>query len=431
MLTVYSEHITPRLEYICDLLFQDMVGIDIMLSSDRDSLNPAHACINYSNEEIEGVPFIRPHGLLSNSEVRTTPQFVVDEQGHFFHADSNLFDFDVLAASFYLVSRHEEYTAAPAAFDEHGRFRAEESLAGKHKLLHRPLVDQWALELRTKLLTLYPTVSYTQRTYRFLSTYDIDVAFAYGNRGFLREVGSQFKDLISLKWKRFRERRKVLKGELKDPYDSYEQQQHDLTAHGIDSKHFFLLGDYGDLDKNISHKKEVMTALIKKVSSFSSVGIHPSMGSQKSKRKVSKEIKRLAKITGSPVTLSRQHFLSFKLPHSFQELADLGIKEDYSMAYAEALGFRASTCTPHQFFDLEKNKASDLLLVPTCVMDSTLKDYLNLQPEAAKKEVTGLISSVKKVSGTFVSLWHNHSITDYGEWTGWKEVYTDILDKAS
>ena len=37
-------------------------------------------------------------------------------------------------------------------------------------------------------------------------------------------------------------------------------------------------------------------------------------------------------------------------------------------------------------------------------------------------------TEVKKVNGTFVTLFHNEMLSDYGVWKGWKGVYGDVLD---
>jgi hypothetical protein len=34
---------------------------------------------------------------------------------------------------------------------------------------------------------------------------------------------------------------------------------------------------------------------------------------------------------------------------------------------------------------------------------------------------------VKNVKGTFVSLWHNESVSDFDVWKHWKKVYIELL----
>jgi hypothetical protein len=52
-----------------------------------------------------------------------------------------------------------------------------------------------------------------------------------------------------------------------------------------------------------------------------------------------------------------------------------------------------------------------------------LRNYLKLSPEEAFKETEMLMNEVKKVGGTFVSIWHNETVNDSGEWKGYREVF--------
>ena len=60
-------------------------------------------------------------------------------------------------------------------------------------------------------------------------------------------------------------------------------------------------------------------------------------------------------------------------------------------------------------------------------MDQTLRRYMALQPKEAIQEITSLMDAVKNVKGTFVSLWHNESVDDFGVFRGWKKVYLELL----
>jgi len=38
------------------------------------------------------------------------------------------------------------------------------------------------------------------------------------------------------------------------------------------------------------------------------------------------------------------------------------------------------------------------------------------------------VDEVKKVNGTFISLWHNESLSNQKRWKGWQQVYESMLD---
>ena len=41
-----------------------------------------------------------------------------------------------------------------------------------------------------------------------------------------------------------------------------------------------------------------------------------------------------------------------------------------------------------------------------------------------------LMLEVKKVNGTFISVWHKESLKDSGQWLGWRNVFEQILKKG-
>ena len=100
------------------------------------------------------------------------------------------------------------------------------------------------------------------------------------------------------------------------------------------------------------------------------------------------------------------------------------------MGYASEIGFRASICRPFMFYDLDLDTETKLQLTPFMLMDNTLKDYMKLSPDEAIERSEKLIDEVKKVNGTFVTLWHNHSVNDRDEWAGWRRVYEWIINAA-
>ena len=53
--------------------------------------------------------------------------------------------FDPFAASFYLISRYEEYL--PCVKDQHDRYPATNSLAYQEGFLQQPVVDKWVIKL--------------------------------------------------------------------------------------------------------------------------------------------------------------------------------------------------------------------------------------------------------------------------------------------
>src|SRR5213075_1878220 len=101
-----------------------------------------------------------------------------------FYKTEGDFPFDIFAASFYLLSRYEEYL--PHKKDMYGRYAHENSLAFKENFLQRPLINSWLKIFKTTLQTKYPGLRFPDSQFRFIPTYDIDEAYSYNYKQWWR-----------------------------------------------------------------------------------------------------------------------------------------------------------------------------------------------------------------------------------------------------
>lgn len=389
------------------------------------------AKLHYGNLSIGDELFFYASPLLFERGIRAQKIKMGEHLGvpiFFIHSNNPELPFDPFAASFFLLSRYEEYL--PHQKDEHGRFPAEESVAYKHHFLHLPVVDIWIDMLREVLLKHYPNTPIVRRQYKFVPTYDIDIAYAYRNKGLLRNLGGYLQSLRHGRIDTMRYRTRVLFGFDPDPYDTYDFQMALQQKYGFRPSYFFLVGDYAMYDKNISIEKLTYQNLIRYLADFYDAGIHPSYESNKSDKILRREIADLAQIIRRDIKKSRQHYLKLSIPQTYQQLIALDIEKDYSMGYSSQLGFRAGTSSSFDFYDLSLETPTYLRIMPFAVMDVTLHDYLKLSPELAVQKVGQLIAVTKKVNGLFCTIWHNHTLSDAGDWQGWRQVYADIVDLA-
>ena len=157
------------------------------------------------------------------------------------------------------------------------------------------------------------------------------------------------------------------------------------------------------------------------------MGIHPSYKSFLRQEIFSKEKVRLETIVQKPVVNNRFHYLRLKFPQSFRDLIAAGIKEDYSLGYSSLNGFRASTCTPFYFYDLEKEERTKLRIHPFIFMDSAMIDHMKISPRDSISVIKNLVAEVEKFGGEAIGIWHNYSLSEKDQYKGWQEVLISIF----
>ncbi len=429
---IYSKLTTSRLEYIFSFFFKELFGIDYELVTDYDYFKQSELYkFIYSREDLSDKNFcLKAHSLLFESEIRKVSIDYFESSGYpafFKSSDDSFFPFDVFAASFFLISRYEEYLDFKA--DKFGRFPANESIAFKYNFLEKPIVDTWHIMLKNRLLELFPTLQFKSRKFNFLSTIDIDNAYAHLHKGIVRTSLSVLQTGLKTPQKLIG-KTKVLLGLEKDPYDNYDFLNEIHKKYGIETIYFILFSKYGKYDKNPPVKNKRFKELIKKIAKNNKVGLHPSFQSNYKKEALILEKTELEKLIEKIIDQSRQHFLMLKLPDTYETLIKLGITKDYSMGYSSHPGFRAGTCTPFYFFNLKTDEQTSLRITPFAVMDVCFKDYLQCSPSEALKKIKKIITSIKKVNGLFVSLWHNESLESRNQHFTWRHVYEGMLNEA-
>lgn len=429
MILVYTHTITPRVRYIFKHIFSRILQVEIDFTSKVEAF-VAHngPKMSYTKVPLGKEFFIRSHDLLFDqgvSDLEINIQKWDDVLCFFNSGSKSSIPFDIFAASFFLISRYEEYL--PHVRDQHERFNPEQSVAFKYRFLEKPLVDVWAMKLKEVLKEKFPTYDFPERTFNYISTIDVDNAFAYKYKSFVRSVGGFVNDFFRFKLRSFWDRLMVLIRIRKDPYNMFDRILELSQLHSIKTIFFFLIADYTTFDTNVSPAKSQFRLLIKHISDYALVGLHPSYFTMKNAQTMKKEKLRLENITNIQTTRSRQHFLRFSLPETYQNLIDLEIEEDYSMGYASHVGFRASTCTPFYFYDLDFEIQTPLKIYPFALMDTTLNDYMGLTPKQSLGKIKDLYEEVKNVQGTLITLFHNESISGYMRWRGWQRVYQTML----
>jgi hypothetical protein len=384
--------------------------------------------INYSEKEIaEGDFFLCPAPLLFETGI--SPQeiecFELNYHKAFFETTGDL-PFDVFAASFYLLSRYEEYL--PHSTDMYGRFAHTDSLAYREGFLDLPLVNIWLREFKTALARKYPELVFRYASFKFIPTYDIDSAFSYLHKGWKRNLGGSLKAIATGQWAAVKARINVLRGRQPDPFDAYEWLDSLHLYCRMRPYYFFLVAARRrGVDRNILPSGAALQELVRYHAAGYRVGIHPSWQSGDDDQLLTEEIDCLERMTDRAITRSRQHYIRWRLPITYRRLLKNGIEQDFSMGYGSINGFRASVASSFHWYDLEKEEATPLRIFPFCFMDANAFYEQNYTAGQAMTELMHYYHLVRKVNGLMITIWHNSFLGSDPQFAGWREVYEVFL----
>ncbi len=409
---IYTEKITPRIQYVFDFVLCEFSGLDFELTTNIQFFEGSDLLkINYSKEKFHNEIHLMSDELMFETGISDSVKF---EELH------------PIGKLFFALSRYEEYL--PFEADHHGRFQ------GKGRAIKTPFVDSWILGFQQELKAKYPELEVKKREFEMVLTCDVDQVWKYKHKGFKRTFGAYLKDLAKLDFTELAKRRKVISGKEKDPFDTFELFEKwmdslsvaaDRNDHKIKMIFFWLMADYGEFDKNNPTDNRYFKKKIKEISEWAEFGIHPSYASNSHPEKLKREIKRLENVLSEKVLKSRQHYIKLSFPETYRNLIQQGIKEDYTMAYADETGFRAGTCTPFFWYDLLAEKQTDLKIFSFCTMDVSMRNYMKLSQKDSIAELKRLKQEIQKVKGHMMVLFHNSNFRE--NWEGWEKVMESLF----
>jgi len=430
MLLVYTHKITPRVTYTFKHICKRILGIEVRFTSKvEDFIAHDSLKMSYAKQPLSNELFVQSNTLLFEnglSDVTLNVQQWEHTKGFFATGERSDLPFDIFAASFYLLSRYEEYL--PHVKDEYGRFLASESLAYKQKFLNQPVVDIWAYKLKDVLAKRFPDYEFPVRSYKVQPVIDVPMAYYFKHKGLLRIIGGTLNDLRRFKLKQLYFRYLVLFGFKRDPYDTFKWVIRKQNSYNFKFIVLFLIGDYSTYDKNINTNKKEFVSLIKSVADYCDVGIKVSYLALEDVTILKKEKLKMETITHTDLKAVRHSFSKLNLPISYRNLVELEINQDYSMGYIDTLGFRAGTCTPFQFYDLDYEVQTPLQINPYQCLDYALLKY---NSELDKTEhLQKIIREVKAVNGTFIPVFHNYAFSDLDRWKSYRSLFNLILESS-
>ena len=425
MLLIYSLKTTQRITYIFKHICFRILGIEVNFTNViEDFIAYSGPKLSYGKKELGDELFIQSTELLMQDGFESIDITVKDwgDTKCFFAVGKNsALPFDIFAASFYLLSRYEEYL--PQVKDEKGRFLASESIAFKAGFLQDPVVDIWAYKFKDLLLQTFPDIKYSARKPCVHTIINASQPLLYRNKGLLRILIGFFNDLFSFNLKSIFDRSTVLFGFRKDPFNTFSWIINSVKKSKSSLTVFFLLGASKIFEESLNSQKESFKLLIKNVSDYQEIGLIFSDQALNSLTVLNEEKEKIEAITNRTLRRSMNNEYLVSLPHNYRNLIELEITTDYTMVYENVIGFRASTCSPFLFYDLDYEIVTPLEIHPISL---TTKGLIKTSASKKIETIQKMMESVKKVNGTFSMIFDNYNFMNIKKNTVLKTIFSEI-----
>lgn len=382
-----------------------------LTSEVSDFVSHSGVKLSYGVKPLGDELFIWSQGLLDETgiEDHDIDFHKWDELPIFFKAPSRSdIPFDIFSASFYLITRYEEYL--PQVKDDLGRYSAKESVAVKGSFILMPLVDLWVRKL-LDILNRNFDVS-LRRKQKLKTTVAIEVSsfFKYRGRGALDNTIMLYNHLRRFKIRNFFKQIFVLLGLRPDPFKNYEEliisirrkwQHGKKSTNAVDNMIFFFhLGSYNRVDNGINYSSRKYREAIKQIGDYLDIGLRFSFYC--GDNEVLQQGRKFEEISNRPIHKTMAAYSKIATPGHYKRLVDLEKLEDYSMGYESMPGFRASTSHPFYFYDLDYEVQTPLLIYPYALHYKSISgNMLNGQ----KQVVLQLKRRVEEVSGHFIVMY--------------------------
>ena len=428
MLLIYTHQITNRLTYVTKQIFGGILGIETVLTTKiEDFIKHSGPKITYTKQPLQNEFFIRSNDLLFEQGINDLDIQVMDWEGipcFFSTDDKSAIPYDIFSASFFLLSRYEEYL--PHVKDNVGRYPAKESLAFRSNFLELPVVDLWAQKLFYLLKERFPQIQSKRRNYNFTSIVNVTASHCYAHRGLMRTLGGYLLDFGKLRFRRMGKRTAVLLRIAKDPYDNFQRLVQIHRKFKVKSMFFFQFAEYSAHDKNISPNNNKFRYLIKSIADYSIVSLSTSFLSSTDQLVLKEEKKGLGNLIHRPIKYARLRYNRVNVPVTYRTLIESEFTNDFSMGYTHQIGFRAGTCTPFYFYDISLESKQPLRVHPFAMHDYALLKYKN--PNEVFDKMDAIFRSLKKVDGDFVSIFSNELLGSKHKMS-WLSLYENLIKR--
>ena len=427
MLLVFCQKITPRVQYTFKHVFTTALGVEIDFTSKLETFiayngpKMSYGKAPLGNEFfIEATPLLFEFGVqevdVKMKAWKTYPSF-------FEVGENSAIPFDLFAATFYLISRYEEYL--PHVKDGLNRFDIKRSLCVRKGFAQTPLVDLWLAELLLILKDTFPDFVIEETSgEKFMPIIEVVSPYKYLHQSVFSNLATFGKAFYRLNFWELLEQPLVLLGFRKDPWDTFQEFKILFYQSKFKSRFFFLFSKGSDMDRGISIRNTTFQSLIKAVADYLEVGLLASFPANKKSKQFEKEREGLKSLIHREIQKNRYAWGISTVNESYRNLLMQEVEADFSLGFPLMMGYRASTAVPFFYYDLANEMTTSLKIFPVVANGNSLRQY---SPVEGIKKLNAMGSNLP-LSSTVHCFAINNQILENSEANkGYRTVIIDYL----
>jgi peptidoglycan/xylan/chitin deacetylase (PgdA/CDA1 family) len=312
-----------------------------------------------------------------------------------------------------LFTRKEEYISDKQ--DHYGCFRYAFSA---NKDVCEPLVSRHLLNNGYKIE--YPN----NCSFAVCLTHDVDDVYPPYSHSLL----SSFACIKKMDFNRFKDQLFWrFHGKDRSPYRNFKQIMELEERYNAKSS-FYFLATNADIKRLRYNIEDLESELGMITDNGWEVGLHGGYYAFNNLELILQEKDRLEKVLGRKVAGYRNHYLRFKVPNSWNLLAQAKFEYDTTFGYQDAVGFRNGMCHPFRPVEIMNDEyiPLDILEIPMVMMDvalfNTQKTFENMWGMSKR-----IIDTVESSRGVLTLNWHSNSFNCAYKDT-WSQLYEMILE---
>lgn len=427
---VCPSHWENEKRYAIDILFGRLLCVDYDVSFDDDAIDYQLISGNkefyfkdaffsrYSGDQsylnIENIPSKITNFTLQNESklLMIYGEDVIQEQHN-----STFFGIDIIASTFFMTSRWEEFVLGRSAF---GKCDEDVLLCVKSNVYDRPIVHEYESFLRDIF-----SLPASNRKFGFKPTHDVDRCFLSGWVELIQNARRYFSKGDRVKSLRLVKNYIWYKLFDSNPFDTFSFFMEQDVQCDVKSEFYFkscVPNENGyTYDCNQSFVKNTIADII---THNHVIGFHPSENTINNESQFQKEYKRLSIVANGRIAGGRNHGL-YHTYSTHKQWSSIGCNYVSNFGFQKRFGFRCGIAIPFPLYDFQNNTVTSILEVPFELMDTVI---LRNKPtiDEIRKSADDIISIVKQYNGLLCTNWHTN-VYRMREMREYKGIYPYII----